>query len=467
MTALAGLGRQTLSGLGRQTFASLANQNYRRYFSGQAVSMIGTWMQSVAQSWLVLELTGSGTDLGLVVALQTLPVLLLGPYGGVVADRVDKRRLMIMLQSMMGVLALTLGLLTLSHHVQLWHVYALAFLLGMNNCFENPARQAFVLEMVGPRDLRNAVSLNSVLTNAARAVGPAAAGLIIATGGLGLCFVLNAASFVAVVVSLMRLDVSKLQPAPPTSRQRGQLREGLRYVAGTPTLAIPLAMMALVGCLAYEFQVVLPIVAKDTFDGGSQVYGFMTAAMGVGAVVGGLYVAARGKTGTRALVNSAALFGLAIAAAAVAPALWVELVVLAVVGACSVGFLSKGNSTLQLEASPQMRGRVMALWAVAFLGSTPIGGPIAGAVAERFGGRAGLALGAAACLVAAGFGELVLRRVRARRAISHEPATTPAVEDPSFAVASPEVELERLEQAETAAGPGERAGDDPAAPAYR
>lgn len=402
--------RRLLAGM----FSSLANRNYRRYFSGQAVSLIGTWMQTVAQSWLVLQLTHSGTALGLAVALQTLPVLLLGPYGGVVADRVDKRKLMIALQSMMGVLALVLGVLTLTHVVTLWEVYTLAFLLGLNNTFENPARQAFVLEMVGPAELRNAVSLNSVLVNAARAIGPALAGIIIALGGTGICFVLNAASFVAVVASLLRLDVTKLSPTKPTGRGRGQVREGLAYVKNDPELAGPLLMMALVGCLAYEFQVVLPVVASQTFHGGSSVYGFLTAAMGVGAVIGGLYVAARGKTGLRALTVSAAVFGVLIAAAAAAPALWLELIALGLVGGASVGFLSKGNSTLQLTAAPHMRGRVMSLWAVAFLGSTPVGGPIAGWVADSFGGRAGLALGAAACLIAAGLGALVLHRTGRR-----------------------------------------------------
>lgn len=392
-------------------FASLANPNYRKYCAGQAISLVGTWMQTVAQSWLVLQLSGSGTDLGLVVALQTLPVLLLGPYAGVVADRVDKRKLMIALQAMMGVLALLLGVLVLSHTVTLWQVYVLAVLLGLNNCFENPARQAFVLEMVGAADLRNAVSLNSVMVNAARAVGPAVAGVVISLGGIGICFVLNAASFIAVVTSLLRLDVSALRPSPPTSRARGQLREGLAYVRRTPALLVPLLMMALVGCLAYEFQVVLPIVAKQTFHSGSQAYGFMTAAMGVGAIFGGLWVAARGRTGVASLVHSSALFCLVLVAAALAPNLATELVALAAVGAVSVGFLAKGNSTLQLGAAPNMRGRVMALWAVAFLGSTPIGGPIAGWVSERYGGRAGLVLAAAACFLAAGLGALVLRRV--------------------------------------------------------
>ncbi|MCW2526937.1 MAG: putative transporter [Pseudonocardiales bacterium] len=399
----------TVADLGRETFASLANPNFRRYYSGQSISLLGTWMQTVAQSWLVFQMTGSGTAIGLVVALQMLPTLLLGPYGGVVADRMDKRHLMIGLQSMMGVLALALGLLTITHTVALWQVYILAVLLGLNNAFENPARQSFVLEMVGPEHLRNAVSLNSVLVNVARAVGPAIAGIVIAAGGIGFCFMFNAVSFVAVVFSLLTLNVSALTRSPSSGRGKGQLKEGLSYVRHTPTLAVPLLMMALVGCLAYEFQVVLPIVAKETFGGGAEVYGFMTAAMGVGAIFGGLYVAARGRTGIRSLVNSSAAFGVVILGAALAPALWLELVALALVGAVSVGFLSKGNSTLQLEALPQMRGRVMALWSVAFLGSTPIGGPLTGAISEAFGGRVGLAVGAASCFVAAVGGALVLR----------------------------------------------------------
>jgi MFS family permease len=413
--------------LGRQTFASLSNPNYRRYFTGQAISMVGTWMQSIAQSWLVLELTGSGTALGIVVALQTLPILILGPYGGVIADRMDKRRLMIGLQSMMGVLALVLGTLTITGEVRLWHVYVLALLLGFNNCFENPARQAFVLEMVGPKDLRNAVSLNSVLVNCARAVGPAVAGIIIATGGLGLCFLLNAVSFVAVVISLTTLDVAALNRSVPTVRSRGQLREGFSYVRRTPTLAIPLLMMGLIGCLAYEFQVVLPVLADRTFHGGAQTYGFMTGAMGIGAVVGGLYVAAKGTTGLRPLVGSTGVFGVVILGAAVAPNLPLELVAMTLVGAASVSVLSKGNSTLQLEAAPHMRGRVMALWVVAFLGSTPIGGPIVGAVSEHFGGRAGLMLGAAACLVAAAMGALAVRRLGLGHAAAPPVATGAAL----------------------------------------
>jgi MFS family permease len=334
------------------TFASLTNPNYRLYFSGQSLSLVGTWMQTIAQSYLVFQLTDSGTDVGLVVALQTLPVMLLGPYGGVVADRVDKRRLMVILQTLMGLQALVLGLLTVTHVVRLWEIAVLAVILGLNNTFENPARQSFVLEMVGPDYVRNAVTLNSVMVNAARAVGPAAAGLIINAGGLGVCFLINSASFIAVVGSLVRMDVAALNPSPPAVRAKGQLREGLRYVRNEVGLAVPLVMMAIVGCLAYEFQVTLPVVAARAFDGGSRTYGFMTAAMGVGAVIGGLYAAGRGKTGLASMVRSSAVFAVVIAAAAVAPNLGVEIVALAAVGAASVTFLSKGNSTLQLASDP-------------------------------------------------------------------------------------------------------------------
>lgn len=394
----------------RQTFSALSIPNYRRYFFGQAVSLIGTWMQSIAQGWLVYTLTGSATALGLVIALQTLPVLLLGPYAGVVADRVDKRKLMIVLQTLMGVLALVLGILTVAHVVTLWEVYALAVLLGLNNTFENPARQAFVLEMVGPAELRNAVSLNSVLVNVARAVGPAIAGLLITLGGTGICFLINAASFVAVVLSLWFMDLSALQPSRPTVRGKGQLREGLSYVRHEPELMIPLVMMALVGCLAYEFQVVLPVLAKVTFHGNAQEFGFLTGAMGVGAIIGGLWTAARGRTGVMPMITTSVVFGVVILGAALAPNIALELVAMAFVGAGSVAFLAKGNSTLQLAAAPDMRGRVMALWAVAFLGSTPIGGPIAGLVSSTLGARAALVMGAVSCFAAAGFGLLVVRR---------------------------------------------------------
>ncbi|HEY5092505.1 MAG TPA: MFS transporter [Acidimicrobiales bacterium] len=404
----------------QRTFSSLSNPNYRKYFLGQTTSLVGTWMQMTAQSWLVFTLTHSATEIGFVVALQTLPVLLLGPYGGVVADRVDKRRLMIILQTAMGLQAAVLSVLALTHVVTYLDVCVLAIVLGLNNAFENPSRQSFVLEMVGPKDLRNAVSLNSTMNNVARAVGPAVAGVIIATIGEGWCFALNALSFIAVVGSLMAMDRSTLSPSVPTERAKGQLRDGFRYVAATPKLLFPLIMMGLVGMLAYEFQVTLPIVAGHVFHGSAEVYGILTASMGVGAIIGGLWNAAKGKTGTRAMVRAAILFGVFITFAALSPKLWVEILALALVGFASVQFLAMANSTLQLETDPQMRGRVMALWAVAFMGSTPIGGPLIGWITSLAGARVGLGVGAASCFVAAGIGWFTVRHFRARDLVVRE-----------------------------------------------
>jgi MFS family permease len=396
---------------GRVTFAALSIPNYRRYYGGQSISLIGTWMQMTAQSWLVLTLTHSGAALGVIVALQTLPVLLLGPYGGVIADRVDKRRMMIALQSAMGVQALILGLLTVTGAVRVWEIGLLAAVLGFNNAFENPARQSFMMELVGPEHLRNAVSLNSVLVNAARSIGPAVGGILIATVGTGVCFLANAASFIAVVLSLTTLDASQLATVQPAPRARGQLREGLRYIRSTPALAVPLVMMAVAGCLTYEFQVSLPVMADRGLRVGATGFGFMTAAMGVGAVMGGLLVAARGKIGLRPLVLSALGFGTALSFATIAPSLPLELFALGVAGAGSIAFMSMGNSTLQLSSAPEMRGRVMSLWFVAFQGSTPIGGPLVGVTMTAFGARAGLGLGAAVALLVAFGGALAIRRL--------------------------------------------------------
>ncbi len=400
-----------LRGVGRLTFAALAIPNFRRYIAGQSVSLIGTWMQMAAQSWLVLTLSHSSVTLGVIVALQTLPVLLLGPYGGVIADRVDKRRLMVILQMAMGVQALVLGVLTVTGAVRLWEVGVLAALLGLNNAFENPARQSFMLEMVGPESLRNAVSLNSVIVNVARVIGPAVAGVLIATVGEGVCFLVNAASFVAVVASLATLDTAAISPSPPSGREPGQLREGLSYVKRTPQLGVPLVMMAVAGCLAYEFQVTLPVMASQGLHAGATGFGFMTSAMGVGAVLGGLVVAAKGKTGLPPLVAAAGAFGVVLLFAGLAPNLPIELVALALAGGASISFMSTGNSTLQLNAEPSMRGRVMSLWFVAFQGSTPIGGPIVGWAMAELGARAGLGIGGVTCLVVALIGLVAIRRL--------------------------------------------------------
>jgi MFS family permease len=402
-----------LSSFFRQTFSSLKVPNYRLYFTGQSISLAGTWMQMAAQSWLVLTLTHSSTDIGFAVALQTVPVLFLAPYGGVVADRVDKRRLMVGLQIAMGFQALALGLLTVTGAVRFWEVCLLAVILGLNNAFENSARQAFVREMVGPDELRNAITLNSVTVNAARAVGPAIGGILIATVGIGACFLVNAGSFVAVVTSLMIMDRSALQPSPPSGRAPRQLREGLAYASRTPTIAIPLAMMGLVGLLAYEFQVSLPVLAERTFHGGAEAYGFLSAAMGIGAVIGGLFTAARGRTGLRPMIIASAGFGVAIMATAYAPVIGLAYAAMLFAGWASVSFIAIGNSTIQLSAAPSMRGRVIALWQVAFQGTTPLGGPLIGWIIALSDPRTGLAVGGVSCFAAALGGFALARRARA------------------------------------------------------
>jgi MFS family permease len=423
---------------GRVTFAALSVPNYRLYFAGQATSLAGTWMQMTAQAWLVLTLTHSSTALGIIIGLQTLPVLLLGPYGGVIADRVNKRRTMLALQGLMGVQALILGVLTITGEVQYWQIGVLAALLGLNNAFENPARQSFMLEMVGPEHLRNAVTLNSVMANTARVVGPAIGGILIATVGIGECFLLNAASFAAVIVSLLAMDRSALNPTALTPRGRGQLREGLHYVRSTPELAVPLLMMAAVGCLTYEFQVTLPVMATRALHVGSAGFGFMTATMGIGAVLGGLLVAARGKIGIRPLTIAAAGFAAALALATLAPDLPLELVALAFVGWGSISFMSMANSTLQLTAAPEMRGRVMSLWFVAFQGSTPIGGPIVGWLMAVAGARAGLGIGTVTAFAVALGGLAALYHLRRSDLDDdrkhHRPAPKPVVDERSQVV---------------------------------
>jgi MFS family permease len=264
--------------------------------------------------------------------------------------------------------------------------------------------------MVGRDSVRNAVSLNSVIVNAARAVGPAIAGVLIAVVGEGTCFLINCGSFVAVIFSLLSMDASLLRPSEPALRAKGQLRQGLAYVRRTPELALPLIMMAMIGTLTYEFPVSLPVLAKRSFDLGATGYGFMTAAMGLGAATGGLVTAARGRTGVRAAVIAAAAFGVCVTAAAVAPSVALELLALVLVGAGSVSFVSVGNSTLQLGADPSMRGRVMSLWSVAFQGSTAIGGPIVGGIIALAGARVGLLVGGVTCFAAAAVGARSLRR---------------------------------------------------------
>lgn len=403
-----------------RTFRSLAHPNYRLFFVGQSISLTGTWMQSVALAWLILQLTGSATWLGVAIALQTLPVLLIAPYGGVWVDRLDKRRLLIGTQSIATVQAITLGVMTATGHVTIGWVLALSMVLGLVNAVDNPGRQAFVREMV-PADLvRNAVSLNAVLVNVARAVGPAVAGALIVVADVSVCFFVNAVSFVAAIGSYLLMNRAALTPVPPVPRAGGQLRQGLAYVRATPAVGVPLLMMAIVGTLTYEFQVTLPAFATETFSGSASALGILVAAMGSGAVIGGLVSAGREAVGVRVIAGAAVAFGLTTAVTALAPSVATAAACLVVTGAASIWFLSTGNATLQLNAPPEMRGRVMSLWTVAFIGSTAVGGPLMGAVAQFAGPRWALAVGAAAALVAAVIGFRTRSGRRTRPAAASE-----------------------------------------------
>jgi MFS family permease len=396
-----------------RTFLSLRVPNYRRYFAGQVVSLAGNWMQTVAEMWLVVKLTGSGVSVGFTAALQFLPILLFGALGGVLADRTDKRRLLMFTQTLMALPALTLWLLTLHGAIEVWMVYALVLVRGAVNAVDNPARQSFVSELVGASRTVNAVALNSVIVHTARILGPAAAGGVIALAGVGPCFLLNALSFGAMLVALYGMNPSALQRAPRAERERGGLRLALGYVARTPSLRIPLAMMALVGTLSFNFQILLPLLANFTWHGTATTYALLTTSMGIGSVAGALLAGARGRVDARLLVGASFLFGVLLMAAAAAPTLPLQMAALVPLGAVSVTFAAGINSSLQIAVDPEMRGRVMALYSVVFLGSTPIGSPAIGWLAQVAGPRAGLVVGGLAALVAAAVARVAFRRAAA------------------------------------------------------
>jgi MFS family permease len=371
----------------------------------------------VAQSFLVLDLTHSGTQLGLTTAARFLPMFLFGPIGGLFADRMDKQRVLYVTQTLAGLLAAAFAVLVATHSARLWIIYLLALALGFVNVLDNPARQVFISEMVSAQNLANAVTLNSVSINMARIFGAALGGVIVAALGLALCFVCNALSFGAVLLSLAAMRKSELYPAKPVARRRRQVREGLRYVRATPELLIPLVMIAIVGTLAWEFQVTLPLMASNAFHGGAATYGVMTSLMGAGAVVGGLISATRPRLRPRALCLAAIGWGVAILAAAVAPSLPLELATMVLVGYGAVTFNSYAKTSLQLAATPSMRGRVMALWGLAWLGSTPVGGPIVGWVAQVAGARWALVIGGLSTLACGILALPALVRVDSRREV--------------------------------------------------
>jgi MFS family permease len=403
-------------------FRSLLEPNFRRYFAGHAVSVVGTWAQRVAQDWLVLELTDSGVALGVSMVVQFGPVLLLGLWGGAVVDRVDRRRLLIGTQSAQALLAAVLGALALAGVVQLWMVYALALALGVVTVLDNPARQALVGEMVQPGDYVNAQALTSTVHNAGRLVGPAIAGLLIATTGVGVAFLINAASFLAVLAGLLRMDRTALRAAGAAGRRKGRAREGLAYVRRAPELRATLVLVGVVGLFGQNFRVVLPLLAQDTFHGGPEVYGYLTAALGLGAVLGALVSASRETATAWGLLLSCVAFGVVNLLAAAAPLLALAYVAMVALGVANIVLNTLGRSVLLLGSDPGMHGRVLALHGLVFLGTTPFGGPLLGWICEAFGPRAGFVVAGASALVAAG---ALFPRIRALRGRSAEPSPVP------------------------------------------
>lgn len=392
-------------------FSSLKVRNYRLFFAGQVVSNIGTWMQRIAQDWLVLSLTGSATAVGVTTALQFLPMLLFGLYGGVLVDRLNKRRALLVTQTSMALTGIALALLTLSGHVQVWHVYLAAFAVGLATVVDNPARQSFVSEMVGPDQLQNAVSLNSANFQSARLVGPAVAGLMITGVGTGWAFLFNGLSFVAPLVGLLLMRARDLHVVRRAPKGKGQLREGLRYVAGRPDLTWTIILIGFIGTFGFNFPVYLSAFADDVFHAGAGSYSLFNTLMAAGSLAGALLAARRGTAKLRVMLAAAVAFGGLELVAATAPSLWLFSLLMVPIGMFGMTVNVTANTTVQMGTDPAMRGRVMALYMMVFMGGSPIGAPIAGWITDTYGVRAGLAVGGAIAAAAAiGIG-LVLARV--------------------------------------------------------
>ncbi|MET7273559.1 MFS transporter [Streptomyces flaveolus] len=392
-------------------FASLKVRNYRLFFLGQVVSNIGTWMQRIAQDWLVLSLTGSSAAVGITTALQFLPMLLFGLYGGVLVDRLRKRPTLLVTQSAMAVTALVLAALTLTGQVQVWHVYVAAFAMGLATVMDNPARQSFVSELVGRDQLQNAVSLNSANFQSARLVGPAVAGLMITGVGTGWAFLANGLSFVAPLSCLLLMRARELHVVQRAPRGKGQLREGLHYVAGRPELIWTIVLVGFIGTFGFNFPVFLSAFADDVFDAGAGEYSLFNTLMAVGSLAGALLAARRGTSRLRVLIAAALGFGLLEIVAATAPELWLFALLMIPIGVFSMTVNVTANTSIQMSTDPAMRGRVMALYMMVFLGGSPVGAPIVGWVTDTYGARVGFAAGGAVAATAAAVIGLILARV--------------------------------------------------------
>ena len=384
-------------------FRALESPNYRLWAGGALVSNVGTWMQRVAQDWLVLTVltNHSGTAVGITTALQFLPMLLLGPYAGVLADRYRKRVILLWTQTAMGICGLIVGLLVITGVAQLWHVYLAALALGFAAAIDGPARQAFVSELVGPDKLSNAVALNSASFNSARLTGPAIAGVLIAWIGTGPVFLLNAASFAAVIVSLCRVKASELEPATPVTRGKHQLAEGLRYVRQRPDLVLILLMVGLLGAFGMNFQVTNSLMSTAEFGMGPEEFGLLGSIMAVGTLGGALLAARRSGPRLRFMLGGALSLGAFTVLASISPSFWIYAAVLVPVGLASITFLNSCNTTIQLSVEPQFRGRVLALYLAILQGGTAIGAPLMGWIGTEFGARWAVASGGVVVLLTA------------------------------------------------------------------
>ncbi len=395
---------------GATAFASLSVYNYRQLFISQAIALSGTWMQIVALGWLGLQLTGSGSQLGLIVAAQFLPLLLFAPWGGLMADRSDKKRLLQYTQYAYIITSTILGVLVVTNAIEIWMLYVFALVLGFVRVFEMPARQTIISELVEPDHIKNAISLNASVNNLARAIGPSIGGIIIAATSIGFCFFFNAATYAVAALILRTIREKDMNRSIPAVRARGQLREGWRYVWQTPLIRDLMIMIALIGTFTFEFQISLALMANDTFDSGAGGYAALMSAFGFGAAIGGIIAASRKETGPSTFLAFGALSGFSILLASIAPSQGLAIAGLILVGFFTVNMVSTANSMIQLESHPEMRGRVMAIWGMAMMGSTPIGGPIVGWIGEVFDARLSLAVGGAAMLIAVVYGYIALVR---------------------------------------------------------
>lgn len=413
---------------GGGTFRALRHRNYRLFYTGQSISLCGTWMQTIAQAWLVIELTDSKVALGTVTMLQFLPITMFVLFAGVIADRVPKRNFIVGTQVLAMAQALTLAALVFSGHVELWHVYVLAFVLGLANAFDQPARQSFVIEMVGREDLMNAVALNSGMFNGARLIGPAIGGFVIAAVGVKYAFLLNGLSFIPVLIGLMMIDVTQLHAAPRKTGRIdpvGELREGLSYAFRTPAALLIIILVAIIGTFGYNFTVMLPLLTRYVLDSGEVALGFMTGAVGLGALVSALMLASRASATKKTLFVGGAAFGILLGAVAMSQWLLLTLPLLFLLGIANTAFASTANTSLQLATPDHLRGRVMALYMLLFAGSTPIGGYLTGVMAEAWGVQTAIGIEAALCLVgvAIGFAYYAANRQRVvETAIAIQPA---------------------------------------------